>query len=157
MHLSRGTFTGMWGLITGRIPCGGFSSSSAVTVATLNALDALYNLKIEPGELVRLACQSEYGTGVRAGSLDQATEQLGRAHAGTLISSNPRENYRTIGTYPMPSDRIQVLFPYTVDRDREAWRWSWGAYSEATYRRPPHRRGDPQDDRKGGRMRRHPL
>ena len=130
MHLGRGSFTGMCALITGRIPCGGFSSSSAVTVGTLNALNSLYNLNIEPGELVRLACQSEYGTGVRAGSLDQATEQLGRAHAGTLISSNPREHYRTIGTYPMPSDRIQVLFPYTVDRDREAWRWSWGAYAE---------------------------
>lgn len=129
MHLGRGTFSGLCGLITGRIPCGGFSSSSAVTVGTLNALNALYDLNLQPDELVRLACQSEYGTGVRAGSLDQATEQLGRAGAGTLISSNPREHYRTLGTYPMPAERIRVLFPYTVDRDREAWRWSWGAYA----------------------------
>ncbi len=129
MHLGRGAFKGMCGLITGRIPCGGFSSSSAVTVGTLNALNALHGLNIQPDELVRLACQSEYGTGVRAGSLDQATEQLGRAGAGTLISSNPREHFRTLGTYPMPTDRIQVLFPYTLDRDREAWRWSWGAYA----------------------------
>ena len=128
--LGQDAFEGLCALITGRIPCGGFSSSSAVTVAMLNALNALYDLKIDESELVRLACQSEYGTGVRAGSLDQATEQMGRADAGTLISSNPRDNYRSLGAHPMPVDRIQVLFPFTVDRDREAWRWSWGFYAE---------------------------
>ena len=45
-------------------------------------------------------------TGVRAGSLDQATEQKGRAGCGTLISSNPRENFRIIGTYPLPAERF---------------------------------------------------
>ncbi len=129
-HLGQDAFSGLRTLITGHIPCGGFSSSSAVTVGMLNALRALYAFDIHDDELVRLACQSEYGTGVRAGSLDQATEQLGCADAGTLISSNPREHYRAIGSYPMPIDRIQVLFPYTVDRDREAWRWSWGTYAE---------------------------
>ena len=63
-------------------------------------------------------------TGVRAGSLDQATEQKGRAGQGTLISSNPRDNYRIIGTYPVPADRFQIVFPYSVERDRTAWRWS---------------------------------
>jgi hypothetical protein len=112
------------------VPKGGFSSSSAVTVATKNAINALYDLRIPPDLLVHLACQAEYGTGVRAGSLDQATEQKGRAGQGTLISSNPRENFRIIGTYPVPADRFQVIFPYTVERDREAWKWSWSAYAE---------------------------
>lgn len=129
-QFGRDTFGGLRTLITGRIPCGGFASSSAVTVSMLNALDALYNINLHADELVRLACQAEYGTGVRAGSLDHATEQKGNADAGVLISSNPRDNYRPLGTYPMPADRIQVLFPFTVDRDREAWRWSWGAYAE---------------------------
>jgi hypothetical protein len=115
---------------TGNIPQGGFSSSSAVTVATKNAINSLFDLGIPPDLLVHLACQAEYGTGVRAGSLDQATEQKGRAGQGALISSNPKDNYRIIGAYPVPTDRIQIVFPYSVERDRVAWRWSWGFYGE---------------------------
>ncbi len=129
--LGREGFRGMRLVSTGNIPQGGFSSSSAVTVATKNAINALFDLGISPDLLVHLACQAEYGTGVRAGSLDQATEQKGRAGQGTLISSNPRDNYRIIGTYRVPSERFNVLFPYSVDRDRAAWRWSCGIYSEA--------------------------
>jgi galactokinase len=58
-------------LSTGNIPQGGFSSSSAVTVAVKNALNALLDLGLGPDLLVQLACQAEYGTGVRAGALDQ--------------------------------------------------------------------------------------
>jgi len=47
---------------------------------------------------------------VRAGSLDQATEQKGQAGQGTLISSNPRDNYRIMGAYPVPTDRFQIIF-----------------------------------------------
>ncbi|MBI4877153.1 MAG: hypothetical protein HY822_21170, partial [Acidobacteria bacterium] len=130
-HLGRENFRGLRLVCTGSIPQGGFSSSSAVTVATKNAVNALCDLGIPADLLVHLACQAEYGTGVRAGSLDQATEQKGRSGQGTLISSNPRDNYRILGTYPIPTDRIQVIFPYSVDRDRTAWRWSWGAYAGA--------------------------
>ncbi|MFN8491444.1 MAG: NTP transferase domain-containing protein [Caldilineaceae bacterium] len=130
-HLGRANFQGLRVVSTGNIPQGGFSSSSAVTVATKNALNALYDLELPPDLLVHLACQAEYGTGVRAGSLDQATEQKGRAGQGTLLSSNPQDNYHILGAYPAPTDRIQILFPYSVERDREAWRWSWGAYAEA--------------------------
>ena len=76
-------------------------------------------------------------TSKRAGSLDQATEQKGRAGQGTLISSNPRDNYRIIGTYPVPSERFAIIFPYSVERDRSAWRWSWGAYAEIVGPGPP--------------------
>jgi len=126
--LGRENFRGLRIMSTGNIPQGGFSSSSAVTVATKNALNALFDLGLAPDLLVHLACQAEYGTGVRAGSLDQATEQKGRAGQGTLLSSNPQENYRTLGHYPAPTDRFQILFPYSVERDREAWRWSGGVY-----------------------------
>jgi len=85
---------------------------------------------------VHLACQAEYGTGVRAGSLDQATEQKGRAGQGTLISSNPRDNYKIIGVYPVPAERFRIVFPYSVERDREAWRWSWGVYGSSTTEGP---------------------
>jgi hypothetical protein len=129
--LGREGFRGIRILSTGNIPQGGFSSSSAVTVATKNAINALFDLRIPPDLLIHLACQAEYGTGVRAGSLDQATEQKGRPGQGTLISSNPRENYRILATYPVPAGRFQLIFPYSVDRDRSAWRWSWGTYAEA--------------------------
>jgi CTP:molybdopterin cytidylyltransferase MocA len=131
LHLGRDGFHGLRIVSTGNVPKGGFSSSSAVTVATKNAINALFDLGIPTDLLVHLACQAEYGTGVRAGSLDQATEQKGLAGCGTLISSNPRDNFRIIGTYPLPAERFQVIFPYTVDRDREAWKWSWGAYAES--------------------------
>ncbi|MSU48841.1 MAG: hypothetical protein EXS37_07110 [Opitutus sp.] len=130
LHLGRDGFQGLRIVTTGNVPKGGFSSSSAVTVATKNAINALFDLGVPPDLLVHLACQAEYGTGVRAGSLDQATEQKGRAGCGTLISSNPRENFRIIGTYPLPAERFQVIFPYSIERDREAWKWSWGAYAE---------------------------
>ena len=130
-HLGREHFQGLRLASTGNIPQGGFSSSSAVTVAVKNAINALFHIGIPPDLLVHLACQAEYGTGVRAGSLDQATEQKGQAGQGTLISSNPKDNYQVLATYPVPTDRFDVIFPYSVERDREAWRWSWGMFAEA--------------------------
>ena len=137
--LGRDAFRGLRIVTTGDIPRGGFSSSSAVTVATKNAINALFDLGLSPDLLVHLSCQAEYGTGVRAGSLDQATEEKGRAGEGALISSNPRDNFRILGTYPVPVERYQVLFPYTVDRDREAWRWSGGVYAADPARASDHR------------------
>jgi bifunctional UDP-N-acetylglucosamine pyrophosphorylase/glucosamine-1-phosphate N-acetyltransferase len=131
-HLGRENFRGLRLVSTGNIAQGGFSSSSALTVATKNAISALWDIGIPPDVLVHLANQAEYGTGVRAGALDQATEQKGRPGHGTLISSNPRDNYRIMGTYPVPADRFQIVFPFTVERDRSAWRWSWGAYGESS-------------------------
>ena len=130
-HLGRDHFQGLRLASTGHIPQGGFSSSSAVTVAVKNAINALFDIGIPADLLVHLACQAEYGTGVRAGSLDQATEQKGQAGQGTLISSNPKDNYQVLGTYPVPTDRFHVIFPYSVERDRSAWRWSWAMYAEA--------------------------
>ena len=131
-HLGRDNFRGLQLITIGDIAQGGFSSSSALTVATKNAINALWKMGIPADLLVHLASQAEYGTGVRAGSLDQATEQKGRTGRGTLISSNPRDNYRILGTYPVPADRFQIIFPYTAERDRSAWRWSWGAYGEGS-------------------------
>lgn len=141
-HLGRSHFSGLKLLCTGNIPQGGFSSSSAVTVATKNAINSLFDLGVPPDLLVHLACQAEYGTGVRAGSLDQATEQKGRAGEGTLISSNPADNYQILGTYPVPADRFRMIFPYTVERDREAWRWSWGQYAERSADEAPLTTGE---------------
>ena len=130
--LGREVFPGLRVMSTGSIPEGGFSSSSAVTVAVKNAVNSLFDLGIGPDLMVQLACQAEYGTGVRAGALDQATEQKGRASEGALISSNPRDNYRIIDTYTVPTDRFRVLFPYSADRDTTAWQWSAGCYAASS-------------------------
>ncbi|MCC7299604.1 MAG: hypothetical protein IT583_00810 [Verrucomicrobia bacterium] len=127
-HLGRYQFQGLKIVTSGSLPQGGFSSSSAITVAVKNGLNALFDLGVPADLLIHLAAQAEYGTGVRAGSLDQATEQKGQYAQGTLISSNPRDNYRILGTYPLPTDRISILFPYSVPRDREAWQWSRGFF-----------------------------
>lgn len=134
-HLGREHFKGLCVVCTGGIPQGGFSSSSSVTVAVKNALNALFEFGIPNDLMVHLACQAEYGTGVRAGSLDQATEQKGRSGQGTLISSNPNDHYRILGTYPVPVDRFRILFPYSVERDREAWKWAWGFFGESVNER----------------------
>lgn len=127
--LGREGFRGLRLASTGNVPQGGFSSSSALTVAVKNAINVLYRLGLPADMLVQLACQAEFGTGVRAGSLDQATVQKGKYGQGALISSNPRDHYRVIGVYPVPAERIRFLFPYTVDRDRESWKWSAGVYA----------------------------
>jgi hypothetical protein len=128
LSLGAGTFSGLRTAAAGSIPQGGFSSSSALTVAVKNAVNCLYDLRIPEDLLIHLACQAEYGTGVRAGSLDQATEQKGVYGVGTLISSNPRDNYAVLGSFPVPRDRYAILYPYSAARDREAWKWSWGFY-----------------------------
>lgn len=131
-YLGRTGFHGMRVASTGGIPQGGFSSSSAVTVAVKNAMNSLYDLSIGPELLVQLACQAEYGTGVRAGALDQATVQSGSYSQGTLISSNPRDNYKILGTFPIPASRFKMIFPYSVDRDKTAWKWSAGVYAASS-------------------------
>jgi CTP:molybdopterin cytidylyltransferase MocA len=125
-------FQGLSVVLDGDIPRGGFSSSSAVTVAMMNALNALFGLGLADTRLVSLACQAEFGTGVRAGSLDQATVQMGSATRGAVVSSNPRDGFRVLGRFAVPSERVRILFPYTVDRDREAWRWSAGTFGADT-------------------------
>jgi GTP:adenosylcobinamide-phosphate guanylyltransferase len=130
-RLGARAFGGLRLACTGDLPAGGFASSSALIMATSNALNALFDFGLAPDRLVDVAAQAEYGTGVRAGSLDQATIQMGLAGQGVLISSNPGDKYRVLGTWPVSRDRFCVFFANSVERDRAAWRWSWGAYAPA--------------------------
>ncbi|NUQ61383.1 MAG: hypothetical protein HUU20_02775 [Pirellulales bacterium] len=127
--LGRKRFRGLRVAIHGNIPRGGFSSSSAVTVAALNAIDALYGLGLCHDTIVDAACQAEYGTGVKAGSLDHTAIQKGRAGESMLISSNPRERYRTLATFDVSTRHCGVLFPFSVARDKETAAWSNGMYA----------------------------
>lgn len=127
-RIGRNRFGGLILSSTGLMPQGGFSCSSALTIAVKNALNALYDFSLSGEELIHLAAQAEYGTGVRAGALDQATVQKGKAGEGTLISSNPRDRYAVLGTYPIPAP-IAVLFPYTAPRDSGSVAFSAGFYA----------------------------
>lgn len=135
--LGKNRFLGLRIMSSGAIPQGGFSSSSAVTIAMKNGLNALFGFGLTNDQLIHLACQAEYGTGVRAGSLDQATVQKGQVGKGTLLSSNSRDNYAILGTYPIPSHRYQVIFPYSAERDSVAFRWSGGFYSDNVRAKSP--------------------
>ena len=130
--LGKENFTGLRMSSAGLIPQGGFSCSSALTIAVKNGLNALYHFELTGDELIYLAAQAEYGTGVRAGSLDQATVQKGKPGVGTLISSNPRDHYAVLGEFPVPTDRFDVIFPYTTPRDGGAYKWSGGFYAADT-------------------------
>jgi len=127
--LGREHFRGLRVCINGDIPRGGFSSSSAVTVAVLNAVNAFYRLGLSDDTIVDVACQAEYGTGVKAGSLDQTAIQKGQAGESLLISSNPRERYRTITTFDVSNRNCDVLFPFSVTRDTQTAAWSNGVYA----------------------------
>lgn len=127
-RIGRGRFGGLNLTSTGLMPQGGFSCSSALTIAVKNALNALFDFSLSGDELIHLAAQAEYGTGVRAGALDQATVQKGKAGEGTLISSNPRDQYAVLGTYPT-AKHIAVLFPYTAARDSGSVAFSAGFYA----------------------------
>jgi len=127
--LGRGRFRGLRVCVNGNIPRGGFSSSSAVTVAVLNAINALYGLGLSDDTIVDVACQAEYGTGVKAGSLDQTTIQKGLAGQSMLISSNPRERYRTLATFDVSARNCGLLFPFSIARDQQTAAWSSGMYA----------------------------
>ena len=129
--LGRDRFTGARILATGRIPEGGFASSSAFVVALLNGFNALYDLRLSDETIVELACQAEFGTGVRAGALDHATLQKGRAGVGTLMSSDPALRFATLGEFNLPTQRIELFFAFSVARERDAHLWSFGHYAES--------------------------
>lgn len=113
--------------INGDVPKGGFSSSSAVVVAVLNAFNAYYNLGLSDKMIVKIACQAEYGTGVRAGSLDHAAIQMATVENTILFSSNPADDYRPISHFSMdPNDNI--LFAFSVPRDTGTPIWSNGVF-----------------------------
>jgi len=127
--LGKKNFKGLRICMSGNVPTGGFSSSSSVVVAILNALNAYYNLGLSDDMIVDVAYKAEWGVGTKAGALDHAAIQRGKAGQSLLISSNPSDRYKTLSVFQLQAEGKQILFPFSVDRDLETARWSNGVFA----------------------------
>ena len=99
---------GLVGIVQGLLPVGGVSSSSAVGVAYLLALEAVNGLEVSPDENVRLDQQIENGfLGLQNGILDQSMILFGKA--GKLLWLDCRTRERE--SIPLGGDasRLEIL------------------------------------------------
>ena len=80
-------FRGIEGTIYGDIPIGaGLSSSAALEIATINALQHLFDLPLSPLTMIQLAQQAENTfVGMRCGIMDQFVSLLGRQNCALFI------------------------------------------------------------------------
>jgi len=80
-------FTGIEGIVYGDIPIGaGLSSSAALEIATLNALQHLFNLSLPPLDVIKLAQKAENQfVGMQCGIMDQFVSYLGKKNHALFI------------------------------------------------------------------------
>lgn len=98
---------GMDCFIVGNIPVGaGLSSSSALVVATAEALSELNFLNVRPQEFVDLCGQGEWFVGTRGGSADHAAIKFGGEREVVSVSFFP---FEIIGRNPFPENCSLVV------------------------------------------------
>jgi len=103
--------TGIRGITAGRFSAGGLSSSAAVSVALLLALQDVNGLDVSREENIRLgqAIENEY-LGLRSGILDQSAILLSKQNYLTLIDCQTLE-HELIPSHPaMPPYSILIAF-----------------------------------------------
>jgi len=84
----------------GNVPIGaGLSSSSAVVVATMEALLHLNHFDLPPEQLVELCGEAEWYVGTRGGAGDHAAMKFAQRDAVVTMSFFP---FRVVGTVPFP-------------------------------------------------------
>jgi len=84
----------------------GLSSSAALEVATAIALDAVFNLWLNPVEMARLCRDVEHRyAGIRCGIMDQFTSRLGRPANALLIDCRSLDARHV----PMPLDNHRLV------------------------------------------------
>jgi len=101
----------------GTVPRGaGLSSSAALEVATALALDAVFNLWLNPIDMARLCRDVEHRyAGVRCGIMDQFASRLGRPDNALLIDCRSLDARHV----PMPLDNHRlVIVDSGVRRER---------------------------------------
>ena len=92
---------GMDAFVCGNIPVGaGLSSSSALVVATAEALIELNALNVRPKELIDLCGEGEWFVGTRGGHGDHAAIKLGRENEVVSVSFFP---FEVVARHPFPS------------------------------------------------------
>ena len=94
----------------------GLSSSAALEVATALALDAVFNLWLNPADMARLCRDVEHRyAGVRCGIMDQFASRLGRPDNALLIDCRSLDARHV----PMPLDNHRlVIVDSGVRRER---------------------------------------
>ena len=106
-HLSRG----IRGVIKGRLPIGGLSSSAAVLIAYVMAFAKANNITLTPMEVIKISSQAEREyIGLTNGILDQACIALSEKDA-LLFLDTDTEQYRLIRRNPrMPQFELAIIF-----------------------------------------------
>ena len=102
---------GLSGVIAGRLPIGGLSSSAAVILAFLTALCKVNSLELSAHELIMtaLAAENNY-VGVSCGKLDQSCEVYSKKDH-LLYLDTKDDSYELIPTHPdMKPYKIAVFF-----------------------------------------------
>ena len=98
---------GMDAFVSGSIPVGaGLSSSSALVVATAEALGELNALNVRPTELVDLCGEGEWFVGTRGGSADHAAIKFGQEMEVVTVSFFP---FQVVGRHPFPDGHSLVV------------------------------------------------
>jgi len=99
--------TGVDLVLRGTVPRGaGLSSSAALEVATALALDAIFNLWLNPVDMARLCRDVEHRyAGVRCGIMDQFASRLGRSDHALLIDCRSLDARHV----PMPLDGHRLV------------------------------------------------
>ncbi len=98
---------GMDAFVSGSIPVGaGLSSSSALVVATAEALGELNALNVRPTELVDLCGEGEWFVGTRGGSADHAAIKFGQEREVVTVSFFP---FQVVGRHPFPDGHSLVV------------------------------------------------
>lgn len=100
-HLADYVLPGFNLTADGNVPVGsGLSSSSALVVATMEALLNLNRYDLSPEQFVELCGEAEWYVGTRGGSGDHAAMKFARRDAVTTMSFFP---FRVVGTTAFPA------------------------------------------------------
>jgi N-acetylgalactosamine kinase len=101
---------GMDAAVNGNVPmAAGLSSSSALVVASMEAITAVNGIRADPADIVTWCGQAEWFVGSRGGSADHAAIRLGRAGYAARIEFHP---FRVSRYVPIPPDAA-ILIAYS--------------------------------------------
>lgn len=111
-EISEGLTRGFRGVIHGAMPIGGLSSSAAVTIAYLKALEHVHHLSLTPLQIIMLVRAVENGyLGLHNGILDQSVIMSSKKDALTRIDCSSHE-VSTI-SLPTTSQPWEILVVYS--------------------------------------------
>lgn len=102
---------GFEGVISGDVPLGaGLSSSAAVSVATVVALQHLFEFDLEPVESIKLCQRVEHRyVGLQCGIMDQFVVRLGRSNHALFLDCRSLEHEHI----PLPLDQVRIVIVHS--------------------------------------------